>query len=407
MENPIVFIIPHIFFIVKGLKRNKMKICAIICEYNPFHNGHAYQIAEAKRLSGADAVLCLMSGNFVQRGEAAILEKRTRAKHAVLCGADAVLELPTVFACSNAEIFAKGAVSLLSKIPAVSVLSFGAENADAEEFKRIATLTNDEPKSVSLRIKELTSQGISYAKARAKAWNEHTETPLLSSPNNILGVEYTRAIFNAGAAIDILPIPRRGNGYHDTTADGEFPSASAVREAVRNDTLPAVKDGIPEAVSLDLPKTTENSLALMEKTAILLTDKSILKRTLDCTEGLENAFLQAVECGIEDFIGELTSARYTASRLRRIALHNLLNIREDFIRKCLSSPLYLAPLAYRKDRTDLLKALSEAEIPFLSSGKQVKALSSTARECYEKDEFAARIYALATNTRNEEKPFIL
>ena len=107
-----------------------MKICAIICEYNPFHNGHLYQLREAKRLSEADVVLCIMSGNFVQRGEAAILDKFTRAKHAVWAGADAVIELPSVFATSNAELFAKGAIHILSSIPEVSTLCFGCENAD-------------------------------------------------------------------------------------------------------------------------------------------------------------------------------------------------------------------------------------------------------------------------------------
>ena len=111
-----------------------MKICGIICEYNPFHNGHAYQIAQAKQQSGADAILCVMSGNFVQRGESAVIDKYTRAKHAVLAGADIVVELPTVFATSNAEIFAKGAIRLLASIPHFLHLCFGAENADKDAF---------------------------------------------------------------------------------------------------------------------------------------------------------------------------------------------------------------------------------------------------------------------------------
>ena len=131
-----------------------MKICAIICEYNPFHNGHLYHIQEAKRLSGADCILCLMSGNFVQRGEEAILNKFTRAKHAVLAGADIVIELPTIFATSNAEIFAKGAISLLSAIPSVEYLCFGAETANADAFLQTAKLLNDEPDEVSFKIKQ-------------------------------------------------------------------------------------------------------------------------------------------------------------------------------------------------------------------------------------------------------------
>ena len=179
-----------------------MKICAIICEYNPFHNGHLYQIQEAKRLSGADAILCIMSGNFVQRGEAAILDKFTRAKHAVLAGADVVVELPTPFAISNAELFAKGAISILSKIPSVTTLCFGAENASKTAFTLAARYLNDEPKEISEKIKSYASEGMSYAKARAKAWVGFLPLDLLCSPNNILALEYTRAILNANASID-------------------------------------------------------------------------------------------------------------------------------------------------------------------------------------------------------------
>ena len=147
-----------------------MKICGIICEYNPFHNGHLYQLREAKRLSGADAIVCVMSGNFVQRGEAAILDKYTRAKHAIMAGADVVIELPTPFATANAELFAKGATALLSAIPAVDTLCFGAENADKLAFISAARYLNEEPKEVSDKIKTAVANGVSYAKARAQAW---------------------------------------------------------------------------------------------------------------------------------------------------------------------------------------------------------------------------------------------
>ena len=160
---------------------NKMKICAIICEYNPFHNGHLYQIQQAKALSGADAILCLMSGNFVQRGEAAVMDKYTRAKHAVLAGADVVIELPTVFATSNAELFAKGALSILSKIPSITTLCFGAETADAQALYNAAKLLNNEPEEISNKIKELISSGVAYAKARACAWEAALPSELLNS----------------------------------------------------------------------------------------------------------------------------------------------------------------------------------------------------------------------------------
>ena len=211
-----------------------MKFCGIICEYNPFHNGHLYQLQEAKKRSGADAVLCIMSGNFVQRGEAAVLDKFTRAKHAVKAGADIVVELPTLFATSNAELFAKGAVSLLSAIPSVSTLCFGAENADKTAFLLAARYLNNEPEEVSAKIKESVADGLSYAKARANAWAGFLPLDLLCSPNNILGLEYTRAILGRSADIEILPIQRVGGGYKDGEMKENFSSASAIRQAIES-----------------------------------------------------------------------------------------------------------------------------------------------------------------------------
>ena len=407
MENPTTSIIPHIFLVVKGLTKNKMKICAIICEYNPFHNGHAYHIEIAKGLSGADAVLCLMSGNFVQRGEAAILDKFTRAKHALLCGADAVIELPTVFATSNAELFAKGAVALLSAIPEVTHLCFGAEHADKEEFLSLARLLNDEPKELSTAIKELTATGMSYAKAYATACERFTGGKSATSPNDILGLEYAKAILKTNANIELLPIPRQGSGYNERGLTGEFASATAIREHVKTGEVQATYPYLPEVVYEDLKLAdTTNRLSMMERTAILIKSKEDLRKILDCTEGLENAFKGAAE-KTDEFVKELTSARYTAARLRRIALHNVLNIEESFIRNCLSSPLYLTPLAYKKERTDLLSALSKASIPFLSSGKQIKALFGVAKRCYEKDEFASTVYDAITNTKTSKELVIV
>ena len=265
-----------------------MKICAIICEYNPFHNGHLYQLREAKRLSGADAVLCIMSGNFVQRGEAAIMDKFTRAKHALTAGADAVIELPVVFSTSNAELFAKGAISVLSSIPAVKTLCFGCENANETAFKLAARYLNDEPQDVSDKIKELIASGVSFAKARANAWAGYIPLEILCSPNNILGLEYTRAILTKNANIDILPIERVGSGYHQTELQDDFPSATAIRRTLQEQKT--LKNGVPDFVLRDLPKTLENTLETLEKHAVLSRSKEEIARVCDCSEGLENAF---------------------------------------------------------------------------------------------------------------------
>ncbi|MBE5746750.1 MAG: nucleotidyltransferase family protein [Clostridiales bacterium] len=380
-----------------------MKICAIICEYNPFHNGHLYQLREAKRLSGADAVLCVMSGNFVQRGEAAIMDKYTRAKHAVLAGADAVIELPTPFATANAELFAKGAVSLLSSIPAVDTLCFGAENADKLAFISAARYLNNEPKEVSDKIKTAVSSGVSYAKARAQAWAGFIPMEILANPNNILGLEYTRALLSVNANVSILPIARVGAGYNDNELQENFSSASAIRKGIAKGEN--IGDNLPNFVANDLPKGLENKLDLLEKHAILSKSTEEIKRVCDCTEGLENALKKAAELP-ETLVETLTSARYTSSRIRRITLQNLLNIEETLLRECLANPLYLRILAAKKERSDVLSALGESTLPIIARAHDENVLNDIAKLCFEKDQYAEKIHALLYNAPKDKTIFV-
>ena len=380
-----------------------MKICAIICEYNPFHNGHLYQMQEAKRLSGADALLCVMSGNFVQRGEAAIMDKFTRAKHAVLAGADAVIELPTVFATSNAELFAKGAIHLLSAIPNVSTLCFGAETADKQLLLKTAELLNNEPQSVSIKIKELTAKGVSYAKARALAWDKLLPACLLTSPNNILGIEYTRAILSANANIDILPLPRIGGGYSDKNLQKNYSSATAIRTAICEGK--DCSENLPEFSAKDLPSKLENTLETLEKYALLATPLNEIAKVCDCGEGLENALKKAAQTD-EPLVECLTSARYTSSRIRRIALQNLLKIRESLIRDCLHSPLYLRILAVKKGRKEVLSSLSESPFPLIARPRDESHLEGVAKECYTVDLFAEKVFGILYKNKTNIDVFV-
>lgn len=376
-----------------------MKICAIICEYNPFHNGHLYQLAKARELSGADFILCLMSGNFVQRGEEATLEKRIRAKHAILAGADAVLELPTVFATSNADLFAKGAVHILSSIPAVQTLCFGAEDAEKTAFLLGAKYLNNEPKEVSEKIKTGISKGKSYAKARAQAFAGFVPFDLLSSPNNILGLEYTRAILSSGADIEILPIQRVGGNYGENTLRENFSSASAIRQGLLSGEN--VSGNLPDFVLNDLSNNAQTSLETLEKYAFLARSTAEIKSILDCTEGLENALKRTAEENAP--IESLVSARYTASRLRRIALQNLLTIDQKLIRDSLTSPLYLRVLAIKKNADDLLSLLAQSPFPLLIRSHDEETLSTIAKRCYEKDVFAEKVYAILKDVTIKER----
>jgi predicted nucleotidyltransferase len=381
-----------------------MKICAIVCEYNPFHNGHLYQLQLARSLSGADAVVCVMSGNFTQRGEPAIAEKHVRAAHAIQAGADAVLELPCAFSTSNAELFSKGAIKILSSIPLVKTLCFGAENADATAFLNAAKLLNNEPKEVSQRIKTLISTGTSYAKARAAAWSGLIDQDLLSSPNNILGLEYTKALLAIGANIQILPIQRKGSGYSDAFLKENFSSATAIRNAIF--TGESVSGNLPDFVKKDLTPFPLSQLETLEKHAILSTPTEALKKVCDCTEGLENALKKAAEQD-QPLTEILTSARYTSSRIRRIALQNLLKIDETLIRESLCSPLYLRVLAVKKDNNRILSALGESSYPIIARAHDEEKLQGAAKRCFECDVYAEKIYALLTNRKPTKKKIFI
>lgn len=380
-----------------------MKICAIICEYNPFHNGHLYQLREAKRLSGADAVLCVMSGNFVQRGEAAIINKYVRAQHAVKAGADIVVELPTVFATSNAELFAKGGVHILNSLLNVEILCFGAENADKQAFISAAGYLNKEPKEVSEKLRDAVSNGVSYAKARSQAFADFVPFELLSSPNNILGLEYTKALLATDSYIEILPIERIGQGYKEAIVQNNLSSASAIRAAIQSGT--PFSDNLPDFVCRDLPKTLETALDKLEKYAVLNASVEEMKSICDCTEGLENAFKKAATTE-EPFVSALTSARYTSSRIRRIALQALLKINESLIRECLQSPLYLRVLAAKKESKETLAALSRADFPVIIRQTDASALTGAAKSSFEKDLFAEQLHALLYGEVKDKKIFI-
>lgn len=197
-----------------------MRICGLITEYNPFHNGHIHHLEEARRQCNADYLIVVMSGNFVQRGAPAIIDKYCRTKMALLGGADAVFELPSLFATSSAEVFARAAVSLLEMMGCVDTLCFGAEDADIEVMKIIAKTLNHEPESVSEDIQDYLKSGMTYPAARAEALEHYLSGSIsnvheiLAKPNNILGIEYLRALDRLHSKIEPVAIKRWHTDYH-------------------------------------------------------------------------------------------------------------------------------------------------------------------------------------------------
>ena len=383
-----------------------MKIAVTICEYNPFHNGHAYSLEQIKKTSGADAVVCVMSGNFTERGEIAIMHKYVRAKHAVLAGADLVVELPTVFATAPAEIFASGAVKIAESLSGERTLFFGIENGTKDGLIATASYLLRESSEFKTLLKEELKTGASFARARYNALEKLNppgiDLGFTTSPNNILALEYAKAVIERGYKTELSPILRMGAGYKAEKPDGKFFSASGIRELLTTGKKRKAAKFMPKFVYNDLPDelVSVDDLVLY---ALLSTPKKDIAHIIDCTEGLENRVKAHVkDCFTrKELIDKLSTKRYTVPRLSRIMLATLLGIDEKLVSRCLKSDLYLKVLAIDKNKTDLLSALG-GKIPFVMRKRDVDELSGVAAECFEKDVFANEIYNLAAKTKTNE-----
>ena len=388
-----------------------MKFCAVICEFNPFHNGHRYQLGEIRAKSGCDKILCLMSGNFTQRGEAAILDKYTRARHAVLCGADVVLELPAAFAVSSAELFARGAVHILGSIPTVTTLAFGCENGDKESFLAAANATLSESKEFRNALKENMKDGTSYIRARNNAvlaFHDDVDESLLSAPNNVLGTEYCRAILAEKLNIEPMPIPRIGGGYADTALFKNFSSATALRAALGEDAgkaKKAIKRNVPECVLEDVLGAKCVPYEKAALCALLSAPAESVAECPDCSEGLENRLKNMVRSNpdYDEALKKCVSKRYTLSRLKRIIMQNFLGVRLKDVRSYAESPLYYNVLAIKKsDSEHILSELSKGAYPSLVRRSDSNELYKDALDCFTTDVRANDLYnALSGNYTNE------
>ncbi len=304
----------------------------IVCEYNPFHNGHLHQINEIKKITD-EPIICVMSGNFTQRGEIAIADKYARAKMAIEGGADLVVELPVPFSIASAEYFASAGVNILARM-GVDKLSFGSESADAEKIMKIAKIAaSDEFKCECANLsKEQGSTGAYFNLLAEKSGVSDIKS------NDILAIEYAKAIIKNGYNMQICPIKREGNAYRDTQLSlGELPSASAIREAIYKGDFDEICTFVPTST---LEILNENELSDVErvKNAVLLTLRLIDCDKLDVAisdRGLVNRILDtAHECAsFNEFEYKLQTKKYTASAIRRAILYILLGIKQSDIEK--------------------------------------------------------------------------
>ncbi|MBQ6728023.1 MAG: nucleotidyltransferase family protein [Clostridia bacterium] len=389
-----------------------MKICATVAEYNPFHLGHLKHIEYMKTELGAERVIVLMSGNFTQRGEPAVLNKFIRAKQAIIAGADAVIELPTVFATANAETFATGAVNLLDDLGVADGLCFGVESGKKEKFFALAKALLDETKEFKRILKNHLEDGVSLAKAKfltvKELKGEEMSEELISLPNNILGLEYTKALIKRNSSIEPYPMLREGD-HNSIILKKGITSATSIRQKIREGKLKKLKKSLPPYVYDDL-KPYPFAFDKITTAALITASKEKLAETPDCSEGLENRIKALVKDNkhIDALVDKISTKRYTAARIRRIFIANLLGITKEFTEDCLSSRLYAKVLAVNADCKDIISMLTEkSRVPIITRKSDISDLKKTALKSFELDVLANDVYNLATNENTNENQMII
>lgn len=317
------------------------KVLGIIAEYNPFHNGHLYHLQNSIKLTNADYKIAIITGNFTQRGSTSLIDKWSKTEIALKNGIDLVIELPLLYSISSAENFAEGAIKILNSLNVVDYLSFGAETDDISTLNIIADTLYREPKEYKNILSHELSKGLSYPKARENALLMYLQdirrfTNVLSNPNNILGIEYLKALKKFKSPIMPVSIKRFDVGYNDTTYTENIASATAIRNIVKNNSLDILKKVVPENSFSTILENIKighilPDLSVFEKQIIYnLRNMSIeeIANLSDVSEGLEYSIKNAANScnSIVEFLSIIKSKRYTSTRLQRILLYALLNI---------------------------------------------------------------------------------
>lgn len=335
-----------------------MKIAAIISEYNPFHNGHKYLIDKARNDLSVDKIIVIMSGDFTQRGEPSILPKELRTRHALTNGADLVLLLPNPYATGSADLFAYGAVSILNNLNCVDYLVFGSECGDIEKLRKCAIASIEKDSEISKLIQE----GYTYAKARASLFG--SDDPTVSSPNNVLGIEYIRSLILLNSSIEPVTYTREGQSYDECSMISDsYLSAKSVRKAALSKDLDEVADFIPGNVYKSLLENTlvAKEMFYDELFYACLLNKDCLKDYLDVSDHLANRINNNLfeSKNWNDLIDKLNAKNYTETRLNRALLHILLNVKgtNSYYKEKISNLSHIRMLGFRKSAEDLLKEI--------------------------------------------------
>ena len=378
-----------------------MGAVGIVAEYNPLHNGHIYHMEQAKAQTGADFCVIAMSGNFVQRGEPACADKFTRAEWALRAGADLIVEIPQCLAVASAERFAEGAVKLLAATGIVTDIAFGVETENMDGLYRIADILDREPPAFRTNLAYHLKQGKSYPRAQFDALSDlnipRGDVALLTQPNNILAVEYIKAIRRFAPHIRAVPILRQGNGYNDTELTGALSSATAIRQALREgndavlDTMPLFVSG---AMRFDeqFPITLDyfGPMILYRLRSMSLEEIAALP---DVSEGFEQVIARAVRetSDLSAFLEQIKTKRYTMARCKRIAVSALLHMNRELPEELLNhrENLYLRVLGFLTGSRGLLAATASAgSAPVILRNSDIMDCTDIARDSMAIDAFA-------------------
>lgn len=348
-----------------------MKVVGIIAEYNPFHNGHKYQIDYAKNILKADYIIIAMSGNFTQRGDISCFDKYTRAKMALINGADLVFEIPTIFATSSAKEYATCGVRLLNSTGLVDTLLFGSEAGDTAAFTKAAQIIIDKSKSQEFNnfVSQKVANGLSYAKARSDFFESQISPELISNPNNILGLEYAMAIAENKLPIKIETLKREGGSYNESQLTGVFSSATAIRKALGED---GNYSGLPDNI-IDIIK--DNTFIKHDDLSLLLhfilDNQNDFSYYADANSDISDRInkTKGQFTSISEYCSLLKTKNYTYSRINRILTHILLGITTEAFDTAKNNDYinHLRLLGFSKNGSSLLSLIKKnASLPLFT-----------------------------------------
>ncbi len=370
-----------------------MSVTGIIAEFNPLHTGHKFLIDEAK---SQGAVVCVISGNFVQRGDTAIYEKQIRAQAALLCGADLVIELPVYYSMSTAQNFALGGVSLLDAI-GCDTLMFGSECGSVCDLVKTADIL--QTAEFNKKLSPYLEKGVTFATARQKAAEEcGVPKNILKGANNNLGVEYIAAAKAINSKMEFKTIKRQGAIHDSEDMSGNFVSASALRKKIKQGEFSVCEKFLPQEIT-NLYKEADFSDIARIETAILAflrtKEQNSLKNLPDLSEGVENKLISQIKLAnsLEDLYNGMKVKRYTMSRIRRLVLSAFLGLDNSMF---LKTPPYLRVLGFNSTGEEIIrKAVKNSKIPVIMRANEIDNLNYDAKKVFDAENRATDLYALS------------